>query len=89
MSVKGRRAERTLDARSAALKVPPATGVGVGLGGEPQLRAGTLSGFDLLRRHAPQKGGLVMSRDIRIALLGAIAGVMAASLYLWAAYSLF
>ncbi|MCK5532144.1 MAG: hypothetical protein KAI85_12940 [Halopseudomonas aestusnigri] len=46
MSVKGRlRAERTLDAHSAALKVRKATGVGVGLGGEPQPRTGALSGF--------------------------------------------
>ena len=46
MSVKGRvRAQRTLDAHSAALKVLKATGVGVGLGGEPQPRTGTLSGF--------------------------------------------
>lgn len=48
MSVKGRvRAKRTLDAHSAALKVRKATGVGVGLGGEPQPRTGTLSGFDV------------------------------------------
>lgn len=48
MSVKGRvRAQRTLDAHSAALKVRKATGVGVGLGGEPQPRTGTLSGFDV------------------------------------------
>ena len=61
MSVKGRvRAERTLDAHSAALKVRKATGVGVGLGGEPQPRTGTLSGFDLvLGERSAQASGIV------------------------------
>ena len=61
MSVKGRvRAQRTLDAHSAALKVRKATGVGVGLAGEPQPRTGTLSGFDLvLGERSAQASGIV------------------------------
>lgn len=66
MSVKGRvRAERTLDAHSAALKVRKATGVGVGLGGEPQPRTGTLSGlafgFDVegFGKQSAQASGIV------------------------------
>lgn len=63
MSVKGGLpAKRTLDACSSALKVPPATGVGVGLGGEPQPRTGTLSGFDVgfaVGERSAQASGIV------------------------------
>lgn len=66
MSVKGRvRAKRTLDAHSAALKVRKATGAGVGLGGEPQPRTGTLSGlafgFDVegFGKQSAQASGIV------------------------------
>lgn len=66
MSVKGGLpAKRTLDARSTALKVRKATGVGVGLGGEPQPRTGTLSGFDVgfafegLGERSAQASGIV------------------------------
>lgn len=66
MSVKGRlRAQRTLDAHSAALKVRKATGVGVGLGGEPQPRTGTLSGFDLVLGERSAHASGIVTREGR------------------------
>lgn len=66
MSVKGRvRAQRTLDAHSAALKVRKATGVGVGLGGEPQPRTGTLSGFDVVVGERSAQASGIVTREGR------------------------
>ena len=80
MSVKGRvRAERTLDAHSAALKVRKATGVGVGLGGEPQPRTGTLSGlafgFDVegFGKQSAQASGIVTRKGRNRQIAGSVA----------------